>query len=894
MNKPAPKTDKTAEIFFRATYRLQLRKEFRLQDAAALTDYLEELGISHLFLSPVLEAKANSNHGYDGTDPTRISEERGGEAGFEKLIKSISKRPGLDGVLLDVVPNHLAADMANPAWWDFLKHGSDSRYFKTFDFRPRYDGDQKIILPILGKNLYDVLASREIFVDLEGQELVFQYYDKSFPLSPKSYALVLNLVLKNLRQDSGLSLSSKEDSLEALGRSPKALKTFRALLKKLSLKDLEDILREQHFSLRDWRDGNREINYRRFFDVNDLAAIRIEDSEVFDWAHSKIRDLARRHPHVHGLRIDHIDGLNSPKKYLQDLREISPYVWVEKMVAEGEKLPGHWPVTGSTGYEFTNMSSHLFVDVAGAVKVHSHYNQSIDDRWEGFQDCVYYSKREIMDSHFPAELKALARQFYKIAESKNSIGFSFEDLQEALTELTSSLHVYRTYATRGEPIRSPWLDNAMEEIENRGRLQSKKAFHWLRSILQAPGDWNDETYAAIKRWEQLTGPAMAKGLEDTAIYRYCPVLSLNGVGGEPDWIGDGLQEFHDFNQERWRTHPQSMSTTTTHDTKRSEDVRSRIHVLSEFAPEWIKNFASWHRMLSTAVTRPSLKDAYMIFETITGTWPTEGKINDEYIGRLQAYFTKAAREAKTESSWNQPNHAYEEILFKFIHNLLKPKDPKGRKLLLAVQKFAEKCAYFGAFNSLSSVTLKAMSPGLPDFYQGCELWDLSLVDPDNRRAVDYVKRRKYLKDIKEGLKKNPLRLRERLLEQWRGGEVKLWLTHQLLQLRKQDPRLFVQGGYLALEPQGEGKDHFVSFLRHFEDHWVLVVVPKFLPRSEKLKESLSIRSPKVLSVEFVVPANGPSIWVSALTGEEISGQRLSAKDLLAGMPVGVWTGRTKA
>lgn len=902
---------------FRATYRLQLQKSFRLNDAASLTAYLGELGVSHLYLSPILESRPGSQHGYDAIDPTRVSEERGGDEGFERLAAKLAGKPGLEGLILDIVPNHVAATWRNPAWWDVLLKGQASRYWTTFDFRPR-GRDSRIVLPVLGRSRQACLAARELHFDFVPQRgLVIRYWDHLFPVAEKSYSTVLNSLAAHLSERSAraqqwrnqiLLITRKKSSEKSDGPMIRALnawldadsvaeRVLRLTLRTLPLKVLERVLEEQFYRLEDWRSGNREVNYRRFFDINDLAAVRMEDPKTFKWAHSKVGELIHKYPIIHGLRVDHIDGLTDPENYLKQLRKLSPHVWVEKILGENETVPPNWPITGTTGYEFLGMSARLFVDLPGLLHLHSHYTRHIDRRWERFHECVYDSKREMLESHFVSEFELLSDQFYALAaRGRRGPAFSREDLFDALKELTSSLRVYRTYfASGGRDTDTKWLAQAFSEVEGRGRVPATGALAWLRSVLLEHGDWSEATYQMIKKWEQLTGPVMAKGLEDTALYRYFPLLSLNVVGGEPDWVGDGAIEFHAFNQERLRRQPLTMSTTSTHDTKRSEDVRARIHVISEISEEWTKLFEVWHRQnakLRRLQPRPipDVSTEYLIYETLVGAWPHDGKITGEFVERMKQYFLKAARESKSETSWIEPDAGYESALMEFADRLLAL--PAGSEFMKSFREFAEKCSYFGAFNSLSTLTLKALSPGLPDFYQGEELWDLSLVDPDNRRPIDYERRRTLLQGLKKALREEPKDCRERLLRDWKSGEVKLWLTWQLLQLKKKDPELFVKGEYLSIEPLGEGRRHFVCFMRRFEGRSILVVVPRFLASTGAgVGRKLAVTDLRALNTEIQLPHQAARVWRCVLTGRKIESRdgekTLLASDVLDGLPVGI-------
>lgn len=837
---------------------------------------MQKLGISHLYLSPILESRPGSSHGYDSIDPQQVSEERGGERGLDRLLRRISKMKGVEGVILDVVPNHVAAHWSNPYWWDVLKNGRQSTYWKYFDIRPRKPDDYRVVLPVLGRSRRAVLAAGELRLEYSQGEFVIRYWENRFPVQEKS-----NLkILQELRID-----------------SPEKAKTASQKLSDLPLKFLENLLKEQNYVLEDWRLGSREINYRRFFDISDLAAVRIEEPEVFEWSHAKLKQLINKYPQIHGLRIDHIDGLKDPESYLKRLQTISPYVWVEKILGEGESLPESWQTDGTTGYEFSNVSARLFVSLSGLLHLHSHYIRNIDKRWARFHDCVYESKREILESHFVSEINFLVDEFYNlVGRTEPRMKFRKEDLCEALVELTCSLKVYRTYRKSLEPFDSNWLKEAFAEVEGRGLVHSRPTLDWLRKILMESRA-DSEIFEAIKKWEQLTGPVMAKGLEDTALYRYFPLLSLNVVGGEPDWMGDGAIEFHGYNQDRLRKYPLGLSTTSTHDTKRSEDVRSRIHVLSEVFEEWIQFFEKWSSKKSIAPDlkgrlQPDVYTKYMIFETLLGTWPTSSKIDKRFIERMKNYFIKAVREAKSETSWIEPNPAYEESLQIYVENLLRPRNSTTQTFLRELSQLAGKCMFYGAFNSLSLLTLKALSPGVPDFYQGGEFWDCSLVDPDNRRPVDYKKRRQALERL-EQKSHDPIRLRIDLLKRWRSGEIKLWTMKKLLELRAENPALFIRGDYIVLEVQGEYRDHFIGFLRKLHNHWVLALVPRLLASKVPVSPWLEIKNGALMAVEFKLPLEAPRNWVHLFSRETVKLDGVfRAEDVFHGWPVAVLASRT--
>lgn len=910
------KIDGSIESQLRATYRLQLRKEFTFQDATKITSYLDDLGISHLYLSPILEAAPGSNHGYDGTNPTKISEERGGEAAFDRLAREVEKSRSINGIILDIVPNHVAASWRTPAWWEALKNGPESPHWRTFDFRPRNGNDTRVVLPKLGRSRQAILAARELYLTIDGGQLVLKYYDSFFPVNARSYARILRALAIELKESSAKGAAWRKAVLKFADRfagsphatekafskwlntNPVAARVLSVSLRLLPLKLLEETLDEQHYALEDWRAGSREINYRRFFDINDLAAIRIEDEKTFKWAHSKVVQLMKKYPLIHGLRIDHVDGLTDPEGYLNRLSRLSKNVWVEKILGDGEQIPKSWAIRGTTGYEYLGISARLFVQLPGLMHLHSHYTMHVDHRWQRFHDCVYDSKREMLDSHFVSEMNYLTDQLYTLANTgRKGAGFTREELKAALRELTSSLRVYRTYFDkRGSKFTSGnhWLKEAFAEVEGRGRLAAKAPLEWLRTILFSAGDWSESTIATIRRWEQLTGPVMAKGLEDTALYRYFPLLSLNIVGGEPDWVGDGAVEYHAFNQERLRTLPLTINTSSTHDTKRAEDVRARIHVLSELSEEWTELFARWHKRHMKVRKHgdreiPEISVEYMIYETLLGAWPYDGKPTPEFAERMKAYFMKAVREGKSETSWTEPDATYEEGVKAFVDHILFPKDKAGRDFLKEFNEFQVRCSYFGAFNSLSNLALKVFAPGVPDFYQGTELWDLSLVDPDNRRPVDYELRASMLKNMARELKRDPKSYFKSITKNWKSGEVKLWLVRELLRIRNTDPLLFTKGDYYSIEPKGEGRPNFVSFVRKLEDRWVMVIVPRFLAGRTEMDSKLAITDRKILATTFALPPHAPKEWTHAFTGESLTADKMTAGDCLQGLPVAVLT-----
>jgi (1->4)-alpha-D-glucan 1-alpha-D-glucosylmutase len=843
---------------FLSSYRIQLHQDFSFQQTRKLVSYFADLGISHLYLSPIFEANAGSNHGYDALNPDVVSQERGGDQEFGKLVAAVRKSP-LQGIILDIVPNHLACSWKNPAFWDVLKHGKKSAYWKVFDFKTSDPVKTPIVLPVLGKPCHTALLSNEISLVRYKGEWAVKYFESYFPLNKASEKL--------LAQNKSKTLSN------------------------VPLKILTQVLEQQYYSLQDWRTGSRSINYRRFFDVNELIALRMEDPKVFSWFHKKLFSLMKKHSEIQGLRIDHIDGLLQPDEYLKRLSQHTPHIWVEKILGEKESLTFETPILGSTGYEFSNTASRLFIHLPGLLSLHSHYINKIDGRWKRFHDCVYDSKKEILESHFTADLEYLTGLFFGISQKSRKYHnkFTKDELAEVIEEVTASLRVYRSYAKKGEPLHSRWVDEALVEAEGRGVIKSPLAFAWFRQALLDRKSSIPELYQAIKRWEQLSGPVMAKGLEDTALYRYCPLLSLNGVGGEPDWFGDGAQEYHSAQIEKLRTFPLAMSTSSTHDTKRSEDVRSRIHLLSEVSSHWIKFFDELSKESSFQEKLPR-RVSYFILETILGTWPMDGKISKAYMDRIKAYAVKASREAKSETSWSHVNAEFEALLLRYVSHVLEPGSNKEKKSFARLKIFAEKITYFGAFNSLGLLTLKATSPGLADFYQGCELWDLSLVDPDNRRPVDYKLRVKVLRQVEREYQQSPRQLLTRLTLNWRSGEIKLFLTWRLLAMRNKYPQLFLQGDYIPVKTAGKYAAYFVSYLRRFEDQWLWIIVPRFLSRVEQPTEALLLDRLLQSKLTFSLPADAPKKWEHIFSNTVVNSELAGLSQIFADAPIAVLRG----
>lgn len=866
-----------------ATYRLQFNREFPFPEAQKLAPYLYSLGITDLYASPLLEARRGSPHGYDVINPGRLNPELGGMPGFESLSGTLKQHKL--GLLLDIVPNHMAADGENPWWQDVLQRGLDSLYAPYFDIdwqpvRPGLQG--KVLLPILGSPYGKALENGELKISAaeDGLQLLFQ--GGRCPLSPASSCKLLGQWsgspaanvsdpwAKSLKDElAGILGELTGSNSRGYGASfQRAWNIFWQLYNRrpgfkafidgqlqtlngrrgepASFECLDRFLEGQAFRLAYWKTGLEEINYRRFFDVTGLVSLRVEDEKVLEDVHGLIFGLVRA-GRVTGLRIDHIDGLRDPQTYLCRLQESLSggdqpfYVIAEKILTGDEELPPDWPVCGTTGYEFLNLLNGLFVDGKGIAGLNAACAQLGETNGD-LGDVVYRQKKRILMSLFPGEMHTLAWHLGRLAEQdRHGRDLTLGELEQALVEVTACLPVYRTY------IRSFTVPGRERRIIEGTVAEAKKRFpagalalDFLRRVmlLEFPGTipeaQRQNRLDFVKRWQQYTGPAMAKGFEDTTLYIYNRLISLNEVGGNPAGEGVSVAEFHRANKGRQKRNPHTLNPTSTHDTKRGEDVRARINVLSELSSVWfvlVKRWNEWNlprKPVVDGLPVPGPAGEMLLYQTLIGAWPLREEDVPSFRDRLRAYAVKAAREAKLCTSWLDPREAYEEALGEFIAAILEP-SPENL-FLQEFLEFQKTCAYFGALNSLSQVLLKIASPGVPDFYQGTELWSFSLVDPDNRRPVNFEKRAALLEALREKEAGGRAALAGQLLANWKDGRVKLYLTYQALQLRRSLGRLFKNGAYVPVGAAGARSGHVCAFIRRLENNWVLAAAPRLAAR----------------------------------------------------------------
>lgn len=868
-----------------------------------MVGYLARLGVSHLYLSPVFAATPGSEHGYDVVDHSQINPELGGLAGLYELGETLV-REGM-GLVLDIVPNHVGIGGRNPWWWDVLRFGRSSRYAGYFDIdweaQPQMESGV-LVLPTLGKPFGVALEAGELSLAIEADDLVVRYFENRFPLAPASYAAVVSLPPLELRDELNdpAAFAALVEVLEGLARGdaervPALLDRWREILAgepairahleeqldaingqpgdPASFDRLEEVLRQQHYRLADWRVSGEELNYRRFFDINSLAGIRVEREDVFEEVHALVFQLVARGI-VTGVRVDHVDGLYDPAGYLARLRrrldEASSEgggghvpIYVEKILEGDETLPTHWPVDGTTGYEFAARVDGLLVDEEGRRGLDETYRQFLG-RTTRYQRVAYEARLEVAESAFAGEVNLLALQLHRVAQRhRRHRDNTLRSLREALTVLLASFPVYRTYLDpAGEDQSDRFLRQALETARRRAPLVSEDALDFLAEVLLLEGDLEEEERARRehfrRRFQQLSGPVMAKGLEDTTFYRYNRLVSLNEVGASPARFGMTPAEVHEWLEARARDWPGAMSAGSTHDTKRSASVRARISVLSEVPDLWRTEVFAWRGLndrLRGAIDgepAPSANAEYYLYQTLVGSWP-EGDLDDDYRERLRTHFIKAMREAKVETSWLRPNDSYEEASLNFLDGILDPRE--SAELLARIEAFVALVRPAGTLNAITSLVVRALAPGFPDVYQGTERWRFSLTDPDNRRPVDFAAAEALLSCGEPGAAPDL------------GTDAgRQWLVRTLLRVRSewQEP---LAGGYRGLQAEGRQADRVFAFARSAREGTLAVVVPR--RTVPLLDDSGRLRADAWEDTRVELPAGEG--WRDLISGEPVGG-----------------------
>lgn len=807
-----------------ATYRLQFNREFTFRQAEGILDYLGELGITDVYASPLFEAGPESAHGYDTCSFGKINPNLGSTADFERFTDALKKH-GF-GMLLDVVPNHMSATLSNAWWRDVLENGRESVYARFFDvdWRPNNPAlRDKVLLPVLEDRYGKVLESGKLRMTFQDGKFFITYYDRNFPVNHAS-------VPAGAMTDSARFLN------EVNGRAGDAR----------SFDKLDALIQQQHYRLAYWKVASEEINYRRFFDVTEMVALKMELPEVFHETHGLIFEWLKAGK-ITGLRIDHPDGLWDPKEYLRRLQGHRPsYVVVEKILSSDEQLPNDWEVEGTTGYDFLNRANGIFVDRSKASEFDHIYREFTGDQTT-FAGIVYNSRKQVLERSFQREVNALIHRLRDLSVcTRSGRDFTFSQLRHAAAEIIASFPVYRTYVSEtstevSETDREVIRKAVIEARRRAGSEVEAAVFDFIERLLELnltseldeAGLKHEREF--VMKFQQLSGPAMAKGLEDTAFYRFHRLISLNEVGGDPGKFGVSPEEFHALNSAMAEHWPHTLLASATHDTKRGEDVRARLNVLSEMPAEWRKAVARWSQLNRNKKTlvgntlAPDVNDEYLLYQTLIGAWPDDANDVKSFCARIVAFMLKAAKEAKINTNWTEPNVAYEKALQDFVERVLADDGEKG--FVDDARRFARRVAFFGRFNSLAQTLLKITSPGVPDCYQGSELWDLNLVDPDNRRAVDYSVRRKLLSDLKEkfgGAQGEGGELFSKLLGNSESGAMKLFLIWRALKFRGTQRELFDEGNYVPVLAQGAKREHVCVFTRAWKDRAIVVVVPRLV------------------------------------------------------------------
>jgi (1->4)-alpha-D-glucan 1-alpha-D-glucosylmutase len=839
-----------------ATYRLQLTENFNFDKAARVVPYLKALGITHLYASPFMKARKGSSHGYDVVDHTRLNPELGDEAAFERLSATLRQHDL--GLILDFVPNHVGVHFADNPWWlDVLEWGPASPHAVSFDI----DWEQLphrsrggVLLPILGSSYGEALERGEIELRYDADEGSFScwYFEHRLPIAPERYGELLRLIVKEAGAEASeagrrmLDLASRHKGLRHPNRAEAP--AFKAELAAIpGVADaitrgmaayragpdrgaqtlaLHHLLERQHYKLGHWRLASSDINYRRFFDINTLAGLRVENAMTFEAAHRLVRRLIAEGK-LQGLRLDHIDGLRDPAQYFQRLRRLiresrdddQPfYTVIEKILGEGEKLRPFAGVHGTTGYEWMNAITHVLVDTQGLEALNEIWRQ-ISSTPPRLDPVLKEAKRRVLRTLLTSEFTVLSRLLARVANGHySSRDYSADSLRQALELYVLHFPVYRTYLTAVGPTAHDreLISQTIERARAEWFAADEGIFDFVRDALTMdltkPGR-PPHSAPRVRRFalklQQFTGPLMAKSLEDTAFYRFHRLLALNEVGGDPSVKGLSVAAFHEKMQARAREWPHGMTATATHDTKRGEDARARLAALTEISGEWTSTVAKWkvlnapHLVVNGEMRAPSVTAEYMLYQALLGAWPLEGP-DQQFSERIQAYALKASREGKEETSWLNPHEPYEAGLRTFITRILD--HSMSGEFLESLGGFARRLALLGALNSISQLVLKTTLPGVPDFYQGTEFWDLSLVDPDNRRPVDFTERAK-------ALSANRSPDWQSLTRNWQNGHLKLALMADLLRLRTELADLFRDGDYQPLEVKGPQRDHVIAFAR---------------------------------------------------------------------------------
>lgn len=924
----------------RSTYRIQFTSAFGFRNALEIVNYLSDLGISDLYASPVLKAKKGSTHGYDVVDPTQLNPELGTVDDFDLLIEELKKNK-LEW-LQDIVPNHMAYSFENQMIVDLLENGPASRYYNYFDIEwnhPFASARQRVLAPFLGKFYQQVLEGGELKIKYDSEGFSVNYYENRFPLKFESYTEILSFRMDKLKNKLGKNhpdvikymgvlyvLKSLPVAEEEMDERYDQIKFLKGLLWNVystnqdikvfvdenlkiingekgnpeSYNMLDHILSEQYYRLAYWKVASEEINYRRFFNVSELISLNMENEDTFNRVHSYILRLVKDKK-ICGLRIDHIDGLFNPSAYLNSLRERIPqlYLVVEKILDLDEELPSYWPVEGTTGYEFANYVNGLFVSRDSENEITKIYER-FTKITTPYEDLVLEKKRLIIRSRMAGEVERLAFLVEAVSsKDRYGVDITMHGLKGALEEILTFFPIYRTYIS---PDNFTPQDRAvLEEVcrmvmQERPRLSNE--FNYIFNLLLQKYEYFSEEQREgamnfVMKFQQLTGPLMAKGFEDTTLYVYNRFVSLNEVGGKPGRFGITPDEFHEFNLKRMEKWPHTLNSTSTHDTKRGEDVRARINVLSEMPQLWKDKVDKWHKLNQHykkkrgSLLMPDKNDEYFLYQTMVGSYPLLHEEHTSYIDRLKQYMVKAVKEAKVHTAWIKPDEEYEAAVMSYVENILN--DSTENEFLHDFISFQNKVVFYGLYNALSQLIIKMTSPGVPDLYQGSELWDFSLVDPDNRRPVDYELRKKYLEEIKSFDERNDLAYIDELMGSMKDGRIKMYLAFKLLKARSNYPSLFREGKYIPLRAEGKYGKNIIAFARSDGSSFAIIIVPRYFTTLVEERQK-PVGSELWDDTRITLPGKVKE-WRNAITGECTKAEdNMPVGELLKNFPAGLLLG----
>ena len=874
-----------------STYRLQLHRGFTFDDAIKAADYLQALGVSHVYCSPYLQAAPGSTHGYDVVDHQRVNDELGGEEGHKRFCQRL-KELGL-GQVLDIVPNHMALGMQNQYWWDVLENGQSSRYATWFDIDWRLVAmklQNKILIPVLGDQYGHALTAGQILVEHNCERFQVRYIDNLFPMAPRSLSILLSKAAEYAKNDTMSFIADSFSRLPSPESTDREVATARhrdktviyGLLKRLCEESpeavaaidqavselnvdydaLDQLLNQQQYRLAYWRMADHELGYRRFFDVNTLIGLRTERAHVFETTHRKTLEWLANGV-LDGVRVDHPDGLRDPEQYFKRLRSRAPDAWIvgEKILEPGEFLRERWPIDGTSGYDFLNVCNSLLAYGNGLKELTDVYRDFTSEPLD-FGALIHEKKLNVELVALGSEVNRLTSLFVEICENnRDRRDYTREEIRRALREVAACFAVYRTYVVpEREQILSEdraRIDQAVSQAKKRTNDPDPGVLDFIGDVLalRSRGDLETEF---LMRFQQFTSPVMAKGVEDTAFYCFNRMIGLNEVGGAPDCDGLTVAEFHEYCAKMQATHPQTMTTLSTHDTKRADDVRARLAAITEIPGRWKAAVNRWSRANSQFRTcaYPDRNTEYFLYQTMVGAWPISAD-------RLIAYMEKAMREAKQQTSWTQPNKEFEEALKTFIERIL-----ESQAFVTELERFVGRVLEAGRMNSLAQTLLKYTAPGVPDTYQGGELWDLSLVDPDNRRPVDYDLRREMLNELRSGMEV------DEIMRRMNSGMPKLFVTHHALSLRREHPEWFgVDAAYTPLVADGSKSEHLIGFMRGDS---VAALVPRWPLRLGGNWAATTVELPA-------------GEWKNVLTRETVTGGRLRVESLIRRFPVALLT-----